>query len=256
MDIIAFNREAWDKQASGGCVWTQPVTTEQIQAARQGDWEIKLTPTKMVPRAWFPADLRGVDILCLASGGGQQGPILAAAGANVTVFDNSPAQLERDRMVAERDGLQIRTVQGDMADLSMFPDASFDLVFNPVSVAFIPDVNPVWRECARVLKPGGALLTGFRQPHTYCLDDPADDGKYILRFSLPYADITSVSEEERNRRFGADSPLEFSHTLTDLLGGQLAVGLHLVDLYEDTKASDPVSKFMPTFLATRSVKRE
>jgi SAM-dependent methyltransferase len=252
MDTVSYNREAWNKQAENNIIWSVPVTTEQIQAARQGDWHIVLTPTKPVPASWFPAPLAGADVLCLASGGGQQGPILAAAGANVTVFDNSPRQLERDRMVAERDGLEIRTVQGDMADLSVFPDASFDLIVNPVSTCFVEDVLPVWRECARVLRPGGALLMGFNQPQTYCLDEK--DGAWFLRFSVPYSDITDIDPQERAEKYGADTPLEFSHTFTDFLAGQMAAGLVLVDLYEDIDAKDPISKFFPEYMATRAVK--
>jgi len=254
MDILSYNREAWDKQASSGCVWSQPVTPEQIAAARKGDWYIVLTPTIHVPRSWFPTDLHCADVLCLASGGGQQGPVLAAAGANVTVFDNSPVQLSRDRLVADRDGLDIRTVQGDMADLSVFPDASFDLIINPVSVCFIPDVKPVWRECARVLRKGCALLVGMHQPHIYCLDDVEETGDFRVRFSLPFSDLTSMDPEERARRYGADSPLEFSHTFTDLIGGQLAAGLQLTDLYEDIKTDELINNYMPSFMATRAVK--
>src|SRR5690242_4949424 len=102
MDIQEYNRRAWDRQAESGNRWTIPVGPEVTAAARRGDWHIHLTPTKPVPRDWFPP-LPGLDVLCLAAGGGQQGPVLAAAGANVIVFDNSPAQLARDRMVAERD---------------------------------------------------------------------------------------------------------------------------------------------------------
>lgn len=252
MDILSFQRNAWNKQVENGNPWTLPVTSEEVQAARKGNWRVILTPTVTVPRSWFPENMKGADVLCLASGGGQQGPILAAAGANVTVFDNSDGQLGRDRLVAERDGLQIRTVQGDMADLSVFADESFDLIFNPVSTMCIPDVKPVWRECARVLRRGGALLTGFIQPHTYCLD--LQDDVYNLRFSVPYSDITSMSEEERVRRFGADTPMEFGHTFTDQLGGQMAAGLHLVDMFEDITPEEPLSKFMPGFMATRAVK--
>jgi len=252
MDILSYNRNAWDKQVESGNPWTVPVTSEQVEAARRGEWQIVLTPTRPVPRSWFPADLQEAAVLCLASGGGQQGPILAAAGARVTVFDNSPNQLARDRMVAERDGLEIRTELGDMADLSCFDDGSFDLVFNPVSTCFIPDVKPVWRECYRVLRPGGGLLTGFIQPHAYCLDQR--EGIYQVRFSLPYSDLTSISNEERIQRFGADTPLEFSHTFTDQIGGQLAAGFHLVDMYEDINPSEPINKFMPTLMATRSLK--
>src|SRR5262249_37175453 len=130
MDVRDHNRRAWDAQVAGGNRWTIPVTPAVIAAARRGEWEILLTPTRPVPRPWFPP-LGDRDLLGLASGGGQQAPILAAAGARVTVLDNSPAQLAQDRLVAEREGLGIRTVEGDMADLRSFADASFDLVFHP-----------------------------------------------------------------------------------------------------------------------------
>src|SRR5262245_43032058 len=110
MDVVAYNRRAWDTQVNKGNRWTVPVSPELIAAARRGEWELVLTPTLPVPRDWFPP-LAGLDVLCLASGGGQQVPILAAAGASVTVLDNSGRQLAQDRHVAEREGLTIRTVQ-------------------------------------------------------------------------------------------------------------------------------------------------
>lgn len=254
MNIVSFNRTAWDGQVESGCGWTIPVTPEQVEAARRGEWDIILTAVKTVPRNWLPADLRGLDVLCLASGGGQQGPILAAAGANVTVFDNSSRQLAQDNMVAARDGLDLHTVQGDMADLSLFSNGSFDLVFHPISNCFVADVLPVWRECWRVLRPGGWLLAGFAQPHTYCFDQ--QDGVYRLRWSLPYSDLTSISPEERAEKYGKDSPLEFSHTFSDQIGGQLAAGFLLVDLYEDSDPREPISQFMPLYMATRAIKTE
>ncbi len=143
MDIREYNRVAWDREVERRNRWTVPVSEAVIAAARRGQWEILLTPSKPVPRAWFP-DLEGIDVLCLAAGGGQQGPVLAAAGARVTVLDNSPRQLEQDRFVAEQYALPLDTVEGDMADLSMFSDQSFDLIVHPVSNVFIPDVRPVW----------------------------------------------------------------------------------------------------------------
>ena len=101
-----------------------------IAAARAGEWNVVLTPQKPVPKTWFPM-LRGLDVLGLASGGGQQAPIFAAVGAKVTVLDNSERQLEQDQIVARRDGLQVDSVLGDMRDLSRFSAESFDLVFNP-----------------------------------------------------------------------------------------------------------------------------
>src|SRR5262245_35844277 len=122
MDVIGYNRRAWDANVAKGNRWTVPVSAEEIARARRGDWSIVLTPTRPVPREWF-GELAGRDVLCLASGGGQQGPILAAAGARVVVLDQSPAQLGRDREVAQREGLSLRTVEGDMRDLSCFADS-------------------------------------------------------------------------------------------------------------------------------------
>src|ERR671915_1168075 len=177
MDIRGYNREAWDREVERGNEWTVPVEEDVIEAARRSRWEVVLTNTKLVPRAWFP-DLEGADVLCLASGGGQQAPTFAAAGASVTVLDNSPKQLAQDRFVAERESLDLRTIEGDMADLSMFADESFDLVFHPVSNLFAPEVRPVWAEAFRVLRRGGVLLAGFLNPAVYIFDlELADSGK-------------------------------------------------------------------------------
>ena len=88
-------------------------------------------------------------------------PLFAAAVANVTSFDNSPEQLGQDRIVAERDGLNIVYEQGDMADLSRFSDASVDLIFHAVAHVFCADTLPVWQHCSRRLRPGMLLLSGF-----------------------------------------------------------------------------------------------
>ena len=173
MNTITHNRRAWDRRVKeGNSPYTQPVPSEQVEAARQGDWDIHVICSP-VPKVWL-GDVEGRDVLCLASGGGQQGPIIAAAGASVTIFDLSDEQLAQDRLVAERDGLMLRTVQGDMRDLSAFKDASFDLIVHPVSNCFIPDVQPLWREAFRVLRPGGQLLAGMVNPLLYALgeDDP------------------------------------------------------------------------------------
>ena len=123
-DPVAHNRAAWDREVDRGNEWTRPVGPDVIARARAGDWSVVLIGYEPVPRGWFPADLAGVAVLCLASGGGQQGPVLAAAGADVTVFDNSPRQLGRDDEVAARDGLAVRTVLGDMRDLGAFADGA------------------------------------------------------------------------------------------------------------------------------------
>ncbi|MBD0354799.1 MAG: class I SAM-dependent methyltransferase [Rubrobacteraceae bacterium] len=255
MDIQGYNRGAWDKEVERGNQWTVPVAPAVIEAARQGRWEVLLTDTKPVPKEWFP-DLAGLDVLCLASGGGQQAPVLAAAGANVTVLDNSPRQLAQDRLVAERDSLTLETVQGDMADLSRFADESFDLVFHPVSNLFVPEVRPVWAEAFRVLRRGGSLLAGFLNPAVYIFDLELADrgGELRVRYALPYADATSLDEEERRRKIDRGEPLEFSHTLEDQIGGQIGAGFLIAGFYEDRHRDDPIAAHMPTFIATRAIK--
>ena len=121
---IKDNEHAWDKRAENNDQWSIPVSEEEIAEAKKGNWSIFVTPVKRVPRNWFPEEMKGKKILCLAGGGGQQGPVLAATGADVTVFDNSTGQLGKDQMAAKRDGLTIHTVQGNMQDLSMFGASS------------------------------------------------------------------------------------------------------------------------------------
>ena len=257
MDIRSYNRQAWNREVEGGqSRWTQPVSPEIITKARQGEFSILLTENIPVPLRWFPA-LNGADVLCLASGGGQQGPVLAAAGARVTVFDNSPAQLKQDQLVAERESLSIRTVEGDAADLSLFSDSSFDLVFNPCSTVFMPDVRAVWRECARVLRPGGVLMTGSMNPVHYIFDlYKADEGILEVAHSIPYSDLTSIPQEDLEEHLEKGLPVEFGHSLTDLLGGQCAAGFVITDMYEDYMLDSPLHNFHPSYVATRAVLKD
>ena len=256
-DTRSHNRDAWDRQVEAGNRWTIPVTPEEIADARNGRWRIFLTPSRPVPKCWLPP-LPGAAVLCLASGGGQEGPILAAAGADVTVFDNSPRQLARDREVADRDGLRLRTVEGDMRDLSCFADETFDLIVHPVSNAFVPDARPVWRESHRVLRPGGSLLSGFCNPVIYIFDEDAyQRGEITVAHTLPYSDAESLSPEELARRRRNGTPLEFGHTLDSLIGGQIDAGFVITGFFEDRYAEeddDLLGRYMATFMATRACK--
>ena len=255
MDIRSYNRDAWNKEVDGGeSRWTQPVSPEVIAKARQGEFSIVLTENIPVPQRWFPP-LKGADVLCLASGGGQQGPVLAALGANVTVFDNSPSQLKQDQFVAEREALTIKTVEGDAADLSMFTDESFDLVFNPCSTVFMPDVRAVWKECSRVLRRGGILMTGSMNPIHYIFDlYKADEGMLEVAHAIPYSDLTSIPKEDLDELMGKGLPVEFGHSLTDLLGGQCDAGLVITDMYEDYMMDSPLHNYHPSYIATRALK--
>jgi SAM-dependent methyltransferase len=255
MDLIKHNKLAWDKQVEAKNKWTLPVTKKQVALARKGALKMVLTPTKYVPQGWF-GNVKNKKVLCLASGGGQQGPLFAAAGANVTVFDNSPKQLEKDGFVAGREGLKIELVQGDMKDLSVFENKSFDLIFNPVSNCFIDDVQPVWKECYRVLKKGGVLLSGFCNPLLFIFDFDIWDrnSKLKVKYKIPYSDLEQLPKAQLNKRIKNLLPLEYGHSLQSQIGGQLKAGFALVGLYEDSAGGDLLDKHIDTFIATKAVK--
>lgn len=255
VDILAYNREAWDNNVEKGNKWTLPVSTQEVAEARKGRFSVLLTPTKPVPMNWFKS-MESKKILCLASGGGQQAPLFAAAGAEVTVLDNSPAQLNRDRQVADAEGLSLFLEHGDMRDLSRFKADSFDLIFHPVSNSFVDDVPAVWKECYRVLKKGGVLLAGFTNPLVYIFDfkEWDENGKLAVKYSIPYSDTDQLPSEELHARMAAKETLEFGHSLAVQIGGQLKAGFILTDLYEDSSGGDLLDAHIDTFIATRALK--
>lgn len=260
MNIVDYNRHAWNLQSTEGCRWSTPLDASVIERAKAGDWSVILTPNKTVPTSWFPSHpgLGGVDLLALASGGGQQVPVFAAAGARVTSFDASEVQLEKDRDTAAGHGLEVAIEQGDMADLSRFPDESFDLIFHAVSNVFAAAVRPVWKECARVLRPGGTLLAGFMNPCFFLFDHrlAEETGELRVIHALPYNDLDHLDPEMLEMNLEANLTLEFSHSLEDQIGGQCDAGLAITGLYEDNwdDESSALHRWMPLFVATRAVK--
>lgn len=260
MNLFEYNRNAWNLQSLEGCRWSTPFDDELVKRARRGDWSVALTPNRPVPADWFPAhpDLSGLRILALACGGGQQVPVFAAAGAEVTSFDGSDVQLEKDEEACARHGLPLVAIQGDMADLSELEPGSFDLVFNPVSNVFAESLDPIWRGCHRVLKPGGRLLCGFMNPAFYLFDHEhlEETGEPKVVHRLPYSDLEAMDEELLSAQLEAQLSVEFSHSWEDQLGGQCAAGLALTGFYEDDwdEESTRLQGWMPMFAATRSVK--
>lgn len=231
-----------------GWEWGKPIDHETYVRAQQGDWQILLTPTVPVPASWWPP-LKGAEVLGLASGGGQQMPILTAAGAWCTVLDYAPVQLESERMVADREGYHIKVVQADMTRTLPFEDDKFDVIVNPVSLCYVRDVQPVFYEMARVLRPGGVLLAGFDTGFNYVVDE---DEERIVR-GLPYdpIDNPALLEEDDVEEVG----MQFSHTAGELLSGLLRAGFVIDDVYDDINGEGCLSELgIPTFMAVRAHK--
>lgn len=256
-DFIKHNQKAWDSQARANVPWSQPVSSEVVEKAKQGIWELYVLPTSL-DKDWI-GDIKGKKVLCLASAGGQQGPILAALGAEVTVFDLSEEQLSKDRDVATRNQLNIVTKQGDMRDLRVFENDYFDLIVHPISNLYVDDVTKVWEECFRVLKTGGKLISSFYNPVVFIEDRQAEikaTGMIQPKYTIPYADQTDLSEAALNQKIEKGEAIVFGHSLKDLIGGQTRAGFAII-AYDEALQPHPrftIDPFIPTFIATLSVK--
>ena len=248
MDYQDINAATIDRWVEEGWEWGRPISHEEFAAAVNGEWDVLLTPTKKVPHGWL-GELKGKKLLGLACGGGQQMPIFAALGADCTVFDLSEKQLESERLVAKREGYSIRVIRGDMTKPLPFEDEEFDLIFHPVSNCYAREVKPIWRECMRVLKPGGRLLAGTDHFVNYIVDE--EERAIVNR--LPFDPV--VNADQRALLEKDDAGMQFSHTIEEQINGQLEAGFTLLSLYEDTNGEGRLHELgIPTFLAMLSQK--
>lgn len=248
MNYQDINKETINRWANEGWQWAQPISHEEYVAATQGHWNIVLTPLKNVPKEWF-GDLKGKKVLGLASGGGQQMPILTAAGAVCTVMDYSDKQLETERMVAKREGYDIEIIEADMTKRFPFEDETFDLIVHPVSNCYVEDVDHVFKESYRVLKKGGVMLSGLGNEINYIVDN---DEREIV-WKMPFNPL----KDEKAMAFMQEEQcgVQFSHDMSEQIGGQLRAGFRLVDLYEDTNGEGRLHDLnIKTYIATKSVK--
>jgi hypothetical protein len=99
-------------------------------------------------------------------------------------------------------------------------------------------------------------MTGSMNPVHYIFDlFKADEGVLEVAHSIPYSDLTSLSQEDLDEYLSNGLPLEFGHSLTDLLGGQLDAGFVITDMYEDYMLESPLCQYHPSYLATRALKQ-
>lgn len=227
--LLDWNRRFWTRQVQEGNVYTRPWL--DLDARLLLDWTEGRIDTLPEPYAYiYPRFLfqgvAGKDILCLATAGGQQSAVFGLLGARVTVFDLCEAQLEGDRAAAERHGYSVTLVQGDMRDLSAFPNGTFDLVCQEISLVFVPDVRPVYREVWRVLRPRGRYRVGHCNPATYAVAPESWDG-HGYRIDTPYrGGPTPVAEGEA---------METRHLLSDIFNPLADTGFRIEGVWEDPR---------------------
>jgi len=225
------NQTAWNRLADGS------------QFARAATDDECRDPLKALDgRGWLPPSLAGLNVLCLASGGGWQSILYASAGARVTVVDLSPAMLELDHREASRRGLSVTTLTCSMDDLTPLSDESFDIVHQPVSTCYVPSITRVYGEIARVLRDGGLYISQHKQPTSAQISHRTERDQFVIGIEyfhegpLPRVDDTSYREP------GA---VEYLHRWDELVGGLCRAGFVLEDLREPRRADyqAPVEHF-------------
>lgn len=249
MNYTDINSKTIDRWVKEGWEWGQPISHEEYMEAKKGNWKVLLTPTKPVPKSYFPTSLEGLRILGLACGGAQQMPIFSALGAKCTVLDYSSLQLESEEMVSKREGYNIEIVKHDMTKPLPFTDASFDLIFAPVSNCYIEEMLPLFKECYRVLKNDGILLGGYDNGINFItFDENSIENK--LPFN-PLKDKVLYKKLEEE-----DDGIQFSHSYEEIIGGLLKCGFTITDFYEDTNGYGRLHELnIPTFCVIRAIKK-
>jgi SAM-dependent methyltransferase len=218
--IQAHNRNAWNARVERNDWY--------IDTATESDFRQPLAVVD--PCGWLGADVRAKRVLCLAAGGGRHGVLFAAAGARVTVVDLSPRMLDLDRRIARERGLELDAVEASMDNLSVLPEAGFDIVVQPVSSCYVPDLARVYREVARVVVPGGIYISQHKQPVNLQAEAAHSNRGYLL--SEPYyrkGPLPPVLPGSWHREAGT---LEFLHRWSDLLGALCRSGFVIEDAAE------------------------
>jgi len=228
LDAIAQkNRQYWTRAAASGSRYTRPwleLDAATVRAFADGAIPMLPEPCRYVYPASLFANVAGMRVLCLAASGGQQSVVFGLLGARVTVLDLTEAQLAADREAAAHHGCQIATELGDMRDLSRFGDGTFDLVYQAISICFVPDVRVVYREVARVLGAGGLYRVEHCNPATELLDERSWNGQgYLL--GGPYIPGPLPDDEVS----------EFRHSLSDVFNGLIETGFVIRGVWEDPR---------------------
>lgn len=251
-ELIQYNKARWEALARANVVFSRPFLTLTRDNARD-----VIDPKDLL------RDVRGKDVLCLASGGGQQSAAFALLEANVTVFDLSETQLQRDQETAAYYNVTIKTVQGDMSDLSCFENDSFDIIWHAFSLNFVPDVRRIFKEVARVLRVDGLyrmqyhnpFLSGLEESHWsgegYLLKHPYVDGAEII-FEEPYWEI----EQEDGSIELVEGPKEYRHALSTVTNELIKRGFVILGIWEEPQVDAPAEpgtwahlvSFMPPWL--------
>lgn len=254
-EILKTNRRVYDAMAAAKDPLCRPAKDEDLSE-----------PLSTVDAGgWLGGSIAGQKVLCLAAGGGRQSSLYAAVGADVTVVDLSGAMLELDRQVAKERGYSLRLLETSMEDLSGLRDGEFDLVVQPVSTCYVPDVRPVFAEVARVLRAGGIYISQHKQPTSLQTSMQRNAAGYALQHA--YYRTTAVPpptvSNRNSKRLREQGAIEFLHRWEQLIGGMCRAGFVIEDLVEPAHAKKDAeagsfadrAKFVAPYVRIKAIKR-
>ena len=247
MDYRVTNQQAWNHLADSGSLFARVATDDDCRKPLQA----------LDGRGWLPDSVAGLNVLCLASGGGWQSILYAAAGANVTVVDLSESMLRLDAREAKRRRFQVRTVHASMDDLSMFADESFDIVHQPVSTCYVPDLKPVYAGIARVIRSHGLYISQHKQPVSLQISHRNERQQFVIGIEYYHEGPLPQQQDTSYRESGAT---EYLHRLDQIVGNLCQAGFVIEDLREPKRADYKVDvthfgyrgRFVPPYLRMKA----
>ncbi len=228
MSHLNANERTWDRLARENSQFAKVATDEECAHPLLA----------LDRRGWLPGSVKGMDVLCLASGGGWQSILYAVAGANVTVVDLSSEMLKRDVQQAEIRNVSVNAVRASIEDLSEFEESSYDIVHHPVSSCYIPSLKRVYEEIACVLRPGGLYISQHKQPTSLQIVERDQRNRYVLGVSYYHDDPLPAVQDTAYREEGA---VEYLHRWEELVGDLCRSGFVIEDLSEPRRG-DPKAK--------------
>ena len=254
VDYRSNNQQAWNHLADTGSLFARTATDEECRNSLK----------TLDGRGWLPESVAGLNVLCLASGGGWQSILYASAGATVTVVDLSESMLRLDNQEAKRRGLKVQTVHTSMDDLSMLADETFDIVHQPVSTCYVPDLRPVYAEVARVIRDHGIYISQHKQPVSLQISHRNERQQFVIGVEYYHKGALPVQQDTSYRESGAT---EYLHRLEEIVGGLCVAGFVIEDLREPSRANHNVDvshfgyrgRFVPPYVrmkARRTVRQK
>lgn len=183
----------------------------------------------------FVGTLRGKDVCHLQCHIGTDTVSLARAGARVTGLDFSDRALEVAARLAERAGVDVTWVLGDVLDARAHVDGDFDIVYTSVgTIGWLRDLDRWAMQITALLRPGGLFYIRDGHPMLYTIDEDADDDLVRHRY---FADGTAQMWDDDSTyagdgRVAHSRTYEWPHPLSETMNALISAGLRIEKLDE------------------------